>query len=107
MEDKMDYWEECIAEALEAEGVSATPEQIRNIAGWVEGAHENYGMAYGHDCIPNPLSADVSELKRQLAKIEDTHERQLHGIKAGVAQRRGVDITDVTIEDDGHVTYRL
>ena len=103
----MNYWEECITEALEEAGVTATKKQIDFIVGWVEGAHENYGMAYGHECIPNPLAADIDKLKSQLRKTEDAHEKQIHGIRKGVALRRRVDVTQVHIEDDGHVTYDL
>ena len=65
----MDYWKECISIALEEEGVDATEVQIENIAGAVEGAHECYGMAHGHDAIPNPLAVENDQLKRDL-KVE-------------------------------------
>lgn len=55
----MDYWKECIEEALDDAGITATKEQIETIVGWVEGAHDNYGMAHGHDCIPNPMISEV------------------------------------------------
>ena len=62
----MDYWEECISEAFDAEGINATNEQIKNVASWVQGAHENYGMAFGYDCIPNPLREENDKLKKEL-----------------------------------------
>ena len=68
----MDYWEECISEALEECGIKATDEQIQTIAGWAEGAHENYGMAFGHDAIPNPLIAEIEALKLELKKEQET-----------------------------------
>lgn len=34
----MEYWKEAVAEALEAEGVTATDEQIAAVAGWMESA---------------------------------------------------------------------
>ena len=64
----MDHWDECISEALDDAGITATKEQIKNIAGWVQGAHENYGMAYGHDCIPNPLQTEIDTLKKKREK---------------------------------------
>ena len=45
------------------------PMEIANVAGWAEGAHDNFGMAHGHDCIPNPLEEKVGRLEREL-KIE-------------------------------------
>lgn len=62
----MDYWNECIAEALEDAGVNANQQQIDTVASWVEGAHDNYGMAMGHDAIPNPLVEENRNLKKEL-----------------------------------------
>lgn len=64
----MDYWEECISAAFDDVGIEATEEQIKNVAFWVEGAHENYGMAHGHDCIPNPLKVENDKLRTELTK---------------------------------------
>lgn len=62
----MDYWKECIAEAFEDAGIVASKEQIDTVASWAEGAHDNYGMAHGHDAIPNPLRQEVSALEKKL-----------------------------------------
>ena len=64
----MDYWLECIKEAFEDAKIIATEEQIGNVAGWAESGHENYSMAHGHDCIPNPLETENTDLKRKLKK---------------------------------------
>ena len=103
----MDYWEECIRESFEDAGIVATEDQINVVVDWVDGAHENYGMAFGHDAIPNPMCMEVDELKAKIRKLEESHARQIYGIKKGVAQRRNVAPNDVHIEDDGHVTYDL
>jgi len=71
MDKKFNYWEECISEAFEEAKLKATPEQIDIVASWVEGAHENYGMAHGHDCIPNPLQLENEKLKKELKKEQD------------------------------------
>lgn len=101
----MDYWKECIEEALEDAGITATKEQIETIVGWVEGAHDNHGMAHGYDCIPNPMISEVEKLSRELEKQEQNRQRQINGVVKGVASRRGVDQNSVFIDDDGHVTY--
>lgn len=62
----MNYWQECVAEALDDAGVAATKEQIATITSWVQGAHENYGMAHGHDAIPNPLLEENARLGKAL-----------------------------------------
>ena len=101
----MEYWKECIAEALEDSGIKATDEQIDNVTSWVEGAHENYSLATGEECIPHPLEAEIDAVKKKSAKQESAHQRQLDGVCAGVAHRRGVSANSVCIDNDGHVTY--
>ena len=64
--ETMDYWKDCVAEAFEDAGIVATKEQIDTVTTWVEGAHDNYGMATGRDCIPNPLRQEISELQKKL-----------------------------------------
>jgi len=103
----MDYWKECISEAFDDAGIVATEDQIETVASWVDGAHENYGMATGSDCIPNPMTSEVEELKARIRKMEEAHEAMIYGIKKGVARRRNVSPHDVHIEGDGHVTYDL
>lgn len=70
----MDYWKECISEALDDAGIKATDEQIENIAGWVEGAHENYGMAHGYDAIPNPAESQAQDELRRMKREKEQHE---------------------------------
>lgn len=62
----MNYWLECIHEAFCDAGITATQQQIEEVADTVRGAHENYGMAHGHDCIPNPLRIENERLHREL-----------------------------------------
>jgi len=62
----MRYWKECIEASLDEVGIKATDEQIDIIAGNVEVSHEQYGMAFGYDCIPNPLAQENDRLKRAL-----------------------------------------
>jgi hypothetical protein len=64
----MNYWKECVAEALDDAGIIATDEQINTVSEWVKGAHENYGMAFGHDCIPNHLEIENKNLLKELKK---------------------------------------
>lgn len=61
----MDYWEECIKESFEDAGITATDEQIQTVVSWVDGAHENYGLATGNDVASaNFISDDTRELER-------------------------------------------
>ena len=66
-----EYWNECVAAALEEHGLPATPDQITAIASDIEGAHENYGMAFPGNMGPHPLQAEVDDLRRQLQRYRD------------------------------------
>ena len=102
----MNYWKECIEEAFCEVGIEATNEQLNLVVEWVEGAHENYGMATGQEFIPNPMASEVNELKRKLIKKDNEHEHIINGITKGVARRRNISVNDVSIDNDGNVTYR-
>lgn len=61
----MDYWKECIAEAFCEAGLEATNDQLETVVGWVEGAHENYGLATGLEVAnANYISDEARELER-------------------------------------------
>ena len=66
----MEYWEECIAEAFEDAKIVATEEQIKTVAFWVEGAHDNHGLATGRDCIPNPLDTEIDRLTKRVSELQ-------------------------------------
>lgn len=71
----MDYWKESIEEALSEIGISATEAQTKELIEWIEGSHDNYGMAMGHDVASANWESDESrELKRM--KAEDEKKRQ-------------------------------
>jgi hypothetical protein len=61
------YWKDCITEAFSEIGIKATEEQVNEMAEWVEGAHENIGMATGAHAIPDPAE---SAAEKELAKIK-------------------------------------
>ena len=68
----MDYWEECISEAFEDAGITATKEQLNIVASWVDGAHESYGLATGRDVADaNFISDEARELERIKQDIEN------------------------------------
>lgn len=102
----MEYWKVCIEEALCDAGISATEEQIKTVAYWVDGAHENYGTATGSEHIPNPMISEVDELKRKIKQLELAHEKQIDGVLKGVATRRNTDVSNVEIDTNGLITYR-
>jgi len=64
----IEYWTECISEAFEEAGISATGVQIQLVAKSVEISHDCFGMAFGHDCIANPLAGENDRLKKELKR---------------------------------------
>lgn len=60
------YWIEAVECALDDVGITATDEQIISIAASMETNHECYGMAFGHDCIPNPVVLEKEKLEKDL-----------------------------------------
>lgn len=62
----MRYWKECIESALDEAGMVATPTQVESITKCVEISHDQYGMAFGYDCIPNPIMLENERLKKEL-----------------------------------------
>ena len=90
----MDYWEECIREAFEDSEITASKEQIENVIGWVEGAHENCGMATGESAHNENLrGSHESEIKNiQRAANEsilneaDKHEKEIEELRRSYQQ---------------------
>lgn len=75
------YWTEVLEDALGEVGITATKEQVEQMAGWVESAHENYGMAHGHECIPNPLAQELDRVRTQLkTELEKVHCQECNGV---------------------------
>ncbi|KKM96242.1 hypothetical protein LCGC14_1179940, partial [marine sediment metagenome] len=76
----MDYWRECIESAFDEAGIVATPEQVCSVVDYVSGGHENYGMAFGHDAIPNPIQSELDTTKAALkAEREKVHCQRCNG----------------------------
>ena len=64
------YWLECVSDACESAGVSASSEQVRQIAESVKISHDCYGMAFS---VPsgNPMESEVKRLRRLLAEEKE------------------------------------
>ena len=100
----MDYWNECISEAMDESGIVATEAQIKTVADIVSGAHQEYGMAFGHDAIPNPMIAEIEQIKARCYKELAAAEYRENCYRDSVAERRGVSRRDVYLEN-GAVRY--
>ena len=100
----MDYWDECVRCALEEAGVIATEEQIVLVAEAVKGGHENYGLAMGHECIPNPLQREVEGLKADVQTAVKETELAVEDFRKNVARRWNVSTCQVILEGNGNAT---
>ncbi len=99
-----DYWTECIEASFEEAGIKATKEQIELVAGDVEVSSENYGMAHGHDAIPNPRDADVDRVTKRLEQMKQELDQAVFCYKKNVASRHRCNVEDVSIDEHGIAT---
>ena len=60
-------WAEIVSESFEDHGISATADQIAAVASDVQGAHENWDMAFSGPS-PGWHDRELAEIKRQLAQ---------------------------------------
>ena len=99
-----DYWRECISNAAEECGALLTSEQVNEIAGSVQGAHENYGMAFysppSSDRISTVEREGNAKLARLQAEFDAYRENAETAVKRALRQRRDA---NVTIEKNGEV----
>lgn len=99
-----DYWAECIADAAEEIGLAITDEQRAHLASSVQGAHENYGMAF----YSPPPSDRMNEIDRGWQKRFDALQTEFDQYRGnaekavGKALRQFSDAS-ISIGDDGEV----
>ena len=67
----MDYWTECISKAFNDAGIVATQDQISTVVCWIERSYELFGVVHGYDCIPNPESKEIEDLKKRFYAERD------------------------------------
>jgi hypothetical protein len=95
----MDYWRECIEIAFADAGIVATEGQIETVVGAVEGSHENYGMAFGHDVAS--LNFRAAE-DREKENIEDALLFEKEKVVCPACSGRGLLISRFgTMQSDG------
>uniref|UniRef100_A0AB74UKR6 Uncharacterized protein n=1 Tax=Caulobacter phage BL57 TaxID=3348355 RepID=A0AB74UKR6_9VIRU len=92
-----DYWLESLDASFDAEGLFALWNDIplekrRSIAEGIEGSYENYGMAHGHDVIPNPLRTEMDQrdrtYKRNAQETEQRHAREIRDLEDTISRLR-------------------
>ena len=63
---QLDLWQDVVAEAFEEYGINASNDQLRSVAKDVQGAHENWDMAFPVPQGPHPLEDENARLKKLL-----------------------------------------
>jgi len=65
---ELDYWIECLECSLEENGLSSklTKSEIELIARDIDRGADMKSMAFGHDCIPNPIKLENERLNKEL-----------------------------------------
>ena len=96
----------CIEESFGDAGITATESQISEVVDCVKGAFENYNLATGLECIPNPINAEVARLRDECRKLQEQIYVERDNFRKNVAMRRGCDVNDVELLGDGHAEYR-
>ena len=78
-----EYWVECVSIALNDAGISASREQILEIAGAVQGCHENIGMSFGDDV------ASANWCASQRREVDDAKKALRHEVEKVVCRSCG------------------
>lgn len=104
MENKKDYYRECLEESLIEHGVSATPEQIAAIASDIAGAYENIGQAFYQPPASDQHNYEMRQIKQSHAaalaeaeKIAGIWKAELCRVTRVSPQRVGINNGDVCI----------
>jgi hypothetical protein len=102
----MDYWEEAFCFACEEAGIPLPSKEQRKLAAdSLEHSHDMYGMAMGHDCIPNPLNTEVKELQEKIKSMEKEHRKTLQYAENYIAERINCGKGTVHVHNDGEITH--
>ena len=80
----LDYWQECISTAADECDLKLTSEQLQYLAESVEGAHENYGLAFYSPPDSDRISSIESEWKAKYKELEKELEKYKHNAETAV-----------------------
>ena len=78
------YWLEAICTSAEDRGVTLSEEQADGMARDMQANHECYGMAFGHDCIPDPMKTELHNAQIRHEKIIKEFEENEAALKCKI-----------------------
>lgn len=89
-----EYWKDCIVTALDELNISLTHNEVDHLVGAVEGAHENYGMAFYSPSYNDRLNGMRQEEAAKLERLQS----ELYAYKKGAESviRSALNIPDDT-----------
>ncbi len=100
-----EYWREALCCSLDEAGVTTlTSEQLDSVTNGLLGSRENESMAFGRDCIPNPMRAEVTDLESKVKRLEQEHDaRERAWSKAVAGKLRVHHDTSISLNRDGYL----
>jgi hypothetical protein len=100
----IDYWAECISNAAGECGVNLTSQQLEWISEAVDGAHENYGMAFYSPPPSDRIAVIEREGKAKLESLQKDFDLYRHGSESAMKTALQVHHQDnLYITNDGEV----
>ena len=98
------YWSDCISEAAADCGLAMTEQQRDALSKAVEGAHEQYGMAF-YSPPPSDLRNDMErKWTAKFTKQQDEMERLAVNAQNAIKRAMGFNAEEhITIGEDGEV----
>lgn len=100
-----DYYLEAIHCGAEEAGLNLTDEQAKSILDAVTGAMENESLAFGRDCIPNPLETEIRQLKAAQQRELADQEKRVDAAAAVLGRKLNLDPKHISVGSDGRVWY--
>lgn len=101
-----DYWSECISIAADECDLRVTLKQLKYIAESVDGAHENYGMAFYSPSANDRLSDIEREWKAKYAALQREFDKYRENSESAVKRALNMqENASVEIGEYGSVTH--
>lgn len=102
IDSTLSYWIEALECALDECGAWGVlnSEQMQQVARSLVMSAEMQGQAFGHECIPNPLQAEIDSLKKRHASELALSESREERFRGELARRIGVEPRRVVIHNE-------
>ena len=100
LNNSLNYWTECIAQAAENCDLELTREQLECLAEAAENGHEHYGQAFYSPPNSNRITDLEKEYQQKIKRQQQEHERSLEALSENAAwQKRQLQQRIYRLED--------